>query len=112
MPRFYMVTNRVSSEDGLGSAHGDVSYFASVSDDKKACRAKISIIAHSMGNYVLQEAMNVAWERQNKPLLVSLVNQLVMVAADVDNDLFKTGEKVGNADGEGIANLTYRISAL
>jgi esterase/lipase superfamily enzyme len=81
-------------------------------DDKKACRAKISIVAHSMGNYVLQEAMNTAWERKNKPLSVSLVNQLLMVAADVDNDLFKSGENVGAADGEGIANLTYRISAL
>jgi esterase/lipase superfamily enzyme len=83
-----------------------------VTDDKKACRAKISIIAHSMGNYVLQEAMNIAWERKNKPLLVSLVNQLLMVAADVDNDLFKTGENIGDGDGEGIANLTYRVSAL
>jgi esterase/lipase superfamily enzyme len=83
-----------------------------VTDDKKACRAKISIVAHSMGNYVLQEAMNIAWERKNKPLSVSLVNQLLMVAADVDNDLFKTGENVGAADGEGAANLTYRISAL
>jgi len=83
-----------------------------VEDEKKACRAKISIIAHSMGNYVLQEAMYVAWVRKNKPLLVSLVNQLLMVAADVDNDLFKTGETVGDSNGEGIANLTYRVSAL
>jgi esterase/lipase superfamily enzyme len=83
-----------------------------LADEKKACRAKISIIAHSMGNYVLQEAVYVAWERKNKPLLVSLVNQLLMVAADVDNDLFKSGESVGEATGEGIANLTYRVSAL
>jgi esterase/lipase superfamily enzyme len=81
-------------------------------DSKKACRAKISVIAHSMGNYLAQEAMSVVWERKNKPLLVSLVNQLLMVAADVDNDLFKSGETVGNDDGEGIANLTYRVSAL
>lgn len=76
------------------------------------CRAKISIVAHSMGNYVLQEGMNVLWVRKNKPLLVSLVNQLLMVAADVDNDLFKLGERIGDGDGEGIANLTYRVTAL
>lgn len=56
------------------------------------CRAKTSIIAHSMGNYVLENAMHRAWDRKNRPLLVSLVNQLLMVAADVDNDLFKSGE--------------------
>jgi hypothetical protein len=81
-------------------------------NEKKACRAKMSVIAHSMGNYVLQEGMTIAWERKNKPLLVSLINQLLMVAADVDNDLFKDGDNVGETDGEGIANLTYRISAL
>jgi len=42
-----------------------------------------------MGNYVLQTAMQFAWTRKNQPLLVSLLNQLVIVAADVDNDLFK-----------------------
>jgi esterase/lipase superfamily enzyme len=55
------------------------------------CRAKTSLIAHSMGNFVLQKAMRAAWTRRNQPLLVSLLNQLVMVAADVDNDLFKSG---------------------
>jgi esterase/lipase superfamily enzyme len=84
----------------------------SLEDPTLACRAKTSIIAHSMGNYVLQKAAAVAWARKNKPLLVSLVNQLVMVAADVDNDLFKSGEMVDQSDGDALANLTYRITAL
>ena len=82
------------------------------SDRSKACRAKTSIVAHSMGNYVLQNAMQLAWTRYNRPLLVSLVNQLVMVAADVDNDLFGSGDEVSGGEGEGIANLTYRVTAL
>lgn len=81
-------------------------------DPAKACKAKTSIIAHSMGNYVLQRAMQFAWTRKNQPLLVSLLNQLLMVAADVDNDLFKSGEGGGNNDGDAIANLTYRVTAL
>lgn len=81
-------------------------------DPQKACRAKTSIIAHSMGNYVLQNAMQLAWTRSNRPLLVSLINQLVMVAADVDNDLFDSGETVDGSDGDAMANLTYRITAL
>jgi esterase/lipase superfamily enzyme len=78
----------------------------------KACRAKISLIAHSMGNFLLQKAMKVLWTRKNQPLLVSLLNQLLMVAADVDNDLFGCGEMVDKSDGDAIANLCYRITAL
>jgi esterase/lipase superfamily enzyme len=81
-------------------------------DSTKACRAKTSLIAHSMGNYVLQKAMQLAWSRKNQPLLVSLLNQLLMVAADVDNDLFKSGEVVERADGDAIGNFTYRVTAL
>src|SRR5438477_2180164 len=75
------------------------------------CKAKVSVIAHSMGNYVLQKAMAAAWTRKNQPLLVTLVNQLVMVAADVDNNLFDAGAP-DNDDGAAIANLTYRVTAL
>ena len=82
------------------------------SDPTQACKAKTSVIAHSMGNYLLENAMNYAWTRKNRPLLMSLINQLLMVAADVDNDLFRTGENVSHGDGEGIANLTYRVTAL
>ena len=81
-------------------------------DPKKSCRAKLSVIAHSMGNYLLQRAMQTVWTRKNQPLLVSLLNQLVMVAADVDNDLFKGGETVDKSDGDAIANLSYRVTAL
>jgi esterase/lipase superfamily enzyme len=77
-----------------------------------ACRAKTSIIAHSMGNYALEYAMNSLWTRKNRPLLVSLMQEVLMVAADVDNDLFRNGETVSHGDGEGLANLSYRITAL
>ena len=81
-------------------------------DPAQACKAKLSVIAHSMGNYVLQKAMQIVWTRKNRPLLVSLVNQLLMVAADVDNDLFRSGEKNDDRDGDAIANLCYRVTAL
>src|SRR3989454_11946948 len=82
-----------------------------ISNPAKACKAKVSLIAHSMGNYVVQKAMAAAWTRKNQPLLVSLLNQLVMVAADVDNDLFESNASDGS-DGDAVANLTYRITAL
>jgi esterase/lipase superfamily enzyme len=83
-----------------------------LADPQKVCRAKTSIIAHSMGNFLLQKAMQVCWTRRNQPLLMSLINQLIMVAADVDNDLFRAGEQVDKSDGDAIANLTYRVTAL
>lgn len=84
---------------------------AAINNPDDACKAKVSMIAHSMGNYVLQKAMAAAWTRKNQPLLASLLNQLVMVAADVDNDLFDSGAPDNN-DGDAIANLCYRITAL
>jgi esterase/lipase superfamily enzyme len=85
---------------------------AGAEDPSSACKAKVSILAHSMGNYLLQNAMATVWTRKNQPLLMSLVNQLLMIAADVDNDLFKSGETVQQSDGDAIANLTYRVTAL
>src|ERR1700681_29553 len=84
---------------------------SSEGDPNKACKAKVSLIAHSMGNYLLQKAMAAAWTRKNQPLLVSLINQFLMVAADVDNDLFDAGAP-DNVDGSAMVNLTYRITAL
>ncbi len=81
-------------------------------DPQAACRAKTSVIAHSMGNYLFEKAMAVVWTRKNQPLLLSLINQLLMIAADVDNDLFSSGEAVRQTDGDAIANLAYRVTAL
>jgi esterase/lipase superfamily enzyme len=83
-----------------------------LADSTKQCRAKTSIIAHSMGNYMLQKAMQLCWTRRNQPLLMGLINQLLMIGADVDNDLFCGGESINKGDGDAIANLTYRVSAL
>ena len=84
---------------------------ATAKNPEDACKAKISVIAHSMGNYVTQKALAAVWTRKNQPLLVSLINQLVMIAADVDNDLFESNASDGT-DGDAMANLTYRITSL
>ncbi len=85
---------------------------AAAADEDKACRAKITFFAHSMGNYVVQKGLKTLWDRKNQPLLLSLVNQLLMIAADVDNDLFRSGETVDRSDGDAVANLAYRITSL
>lgn len=75
------------------------------------CKAKMSVIAHSMGNYVMQNALSIASQKLNNPQLITLIHQLVMVAADVDNDIFQK-DKPNNSDGALMANLCYRISSL
>ena len=45
---------------------------AAIKNPDNGCKAKVSVISHSMGNYVLQKAMAAAWTRKNQPLLVSL----------------------------------------
>jgi esterase/lipase superfamily enzyme len=84
---------------------------AAISGKDCPCRAKISIIAHSMGNFVLQKALAVASKMLNNPQLITLIHQSAMVAADVDNDLFQL-EQPQDSDGSLMANLCYRIGAL
>ena len=84
---------------------------ARTDDLSRMCRAKISVIAHSMGNYVVQKGLAVAAKRLNSPQLITLVHQLAMVAADVDNDLFQN-DRPQEDDGSLMSNLCYRISAL
>ena len=64
-----------------------------------------------MGN-ISYRKQRCSWTRKIQPLLSSLINQLLMVAADVDNDLFKSGETVQQSDGDAIASLTDRVTAL
>ena len=54
------------------------------------CKAKVSIIAHRLGHFLIQVARFQFWKRINSPLGLSLVNQLLTVAVDVGNDLFDT----------------------
>ncbi|MCW5554291.1 MAG: alpha/beta hydrolase [Verrucomicrobiae bacterium] len=84
---------------------------AAINGGRAACRAKISVIAHSMGNYVLQKALAVASKRLNNPQLITLIHQVAMVAADVDNDIFQS-DQPEESDGSLMANLCYRIGAL
>lgn len=93
--------------DWLVKKQGDA-----INDPRKGCRAKISVIGHSMGAYVLQKGLQTAWTRKNQPLLSALINQLMLVAADIDNTVFSSGETIDRSDGDAMANLCYRITAL
>jgi len=64
-----------------------------------------------MGAYVMQKALSIASRKLNNPQLVTLIHQLVLVAADVDNDIFQCSQPAAS-DGILMSNLCYRIAAL
>lgn len=64
-------------------------------EHEKQCGGKIHLMAHSMGNYVLQSAFqslrNMNFLNQN---ITHLFNQILMFAADVDSDCFEKETKL------------------
>ena len=103
--------------DALVALHGQILVMQRAAatterpEAKRFCRAKISVIAHSMGAFVMQKALAIASRRINNPQLITLVHQLVLVAADIDNDLFEKSQP-SDSDGILMTNLCYRIGAL
>lgn len=80
-------------------------------DSERLCRAKVSVIAHSMGGFVIQRALVIASKRLNNPQLITLVHQLAFVAADIDNDIFQKYQSA-TTDGILLANMCYRVAGL
>jgi len=77
---------------------------------RRLCKAKISVISYGTGTYVMQKAIADTWRRKYRPQ-VKFINQLLMVAPNVSNNLFDAGSP-DYFDGLALVNLTYRIVAL
>ncbi len=56
------------------------------------CGHKIHLLAHSMGNYVLQNALARVFEFSPGPTMPRLFDHVVMAAADVDDDALEPGQ--------------------
>jgi esterase/lipase superfamily enzyme len=56
------------------------------------CRQRLHLLAHSMGNYVLQNALGRIWEFSPGEQLPRLFDQVFLCAADVDDDVLETGK--------------------
>lgn len=63
-------------------------------DSTQLCAQKIHLLAHSMGNYVLQCALERLFEYSPGPTLPRLFDQVVMAAADVDDNVFEAGQEM------------------
>lgn len=79
--------------------------FLKSSDSEEACQQKINLIAHSMGNYVLRHALQQAQKIANGASLSRIFDNIVLTAADEDNDAFEFDHKLAK-----LPELAQRIT--
>ena len=60
-------------------------------DATEVCGQKVHLLAHSMGNYVLQNALERLWEFSPGATLPRLFDRVFLCAADVDDDVLEKG---------------------
>lgn len=58
----------------------------------QVCGRNIHLLAHSMGNFVLQHALNRLWEFTPGSALPRLFDRVFLCAADVDDDVLEPGK--------------------
>lgn len=58
----------------------------------EVCARSIHLLAHSMGNFVLQHALNRLWEFTPGTALPRLFDRVFLCAADVDDDVLEPGK--------------------
>lgn len=59
------------------------------------CNQNINLLCHSMGNYVLQNALQRLIERSENTRLPRIFDHVFMCAPDVDDDVLESGEPLG-----------------
>ena len=58
----------------------------------EVCARNIHLLAHSMGNFVLQQALNRVWEFSPGTSLPRLFDRVFLCAADVDDNVLEPGQ--------------------
>jgi esterase/lipase superfamily enzyme len=58
----------------------------------EVCAQKIHLLAHSMGNFVLQNALDRMWEFSPGPSLPRIFDSVFLCAADVDDTVLEPGQ--------------------
>lgn len=93
--------NAVHSSAALLNAIAALDDFADIWN----CPVNVCVVAHSMGNYVLQEALTSYSPQVGTPTNYPLLCETVMVGADVDNDVLEVGN-----DGDAICRFSRRVT--
>lgn len=64
----------------------------SLKQDEKLCNQEIHLLCHSMGNYVLQNALGKMIEHAEGPSLPRIFDHLFLCSADVNDDVLETDQ--------------------
>lgn len=96
-----------AESSGYAFARGlmKLSAFLKAADKEEACQQKINLIAHSMGNYVLRHALQQAKKISNGASLARIFDNIILTAADEDNDAFEHDHKLAR-----LPDLAQRIT--
>lgn len=62
-----------------------------ITDFRPHCNARVSVVAHSMGCYLLAQAARIAWEEMGRPGSHVVLQEACLVAADLDGDALGVG---------------------
>lgn len=74
---------------------------------KKFCWRQIHLVAHSMGNYVLRQAIQAVIKERGGASLPRVFENIFMMAADEDNDTFELDHKLCRLPEMGAAVHVY-----
>lgn len=82
---------------GYGFARGmlKLSEFLRGTSPKAACRQRIHLVCHSMGNYVLRHAVQQARKIEDGQSLARVFDNIILAAADEDSDALELDHKLG-----------------
>jgi esterase/lipase superfamily enzyme len=94
------------SGEAIGRAFGILLRFLKTVNAEDRCDRKVDLVAHSMGNYALRGAVQFMRRELEHPDAVSLIDDLVLVAADDDNDT------LARDNIEGIALLVPKVRCV
>lgn len=91
---------RLSAEALGGSLHRALDLL-----EKEKCCAKLCVVAHSMGNFVLSQAARLVWRVRGEPANLRLVSEVLMLAPDLDGEAFEP-----EGEARPLATLSRRIT--
>ncbi len=81
-----------SQFEAAGTRPSEIDRAVAQLEATEVCGRKIHLLAHSMGNFVLQHALNRLWEFSPGSTLPRLFDRVVLCAADVDDDVLEPGK--------------------
>ena len=83
---------RALRERMAGSPQAEIERAVAQMEATELCGQRIHLLTHSMGNYVLQNALDRVWDHSPGDQLPRVFDQVFLCAPDVDDDVLEPGK--------------------